>query len=233
MLRKRSNEHLTKKDIEHLSCVYYWNSNSFLATAFSNFPLPLKRHCVQVGAVAGLMALRASDNAIPAGMSRDEYANAVRYGGMYHDIGVYIVYNQRALYPTAGARFLREQIDEQAVSPKVRDIIVETVRCCCEQYDGLGYPYKLSGDDVPLHAGICSIANVVDTMMMTRRGTMANAEHAITEGNGQAFSPESTACFMTAYEDIAYAYKCWRKAPPFWKNGDIKPLFRRIEQTIG
>ena len=237
MFHKRRRRNLTKKDIEHLTCFCYWDSNDFLATVFSNFPLSLKRHCVQVGAAARLMALHAPAEAIPAGVTREEYANAVRYGSLYHDIGVYLVYNQRSFYPTAGARFLREQINMQEITPEVQSIILETVRYCCERYDGLGYPEKLMAKEIPLHAEICAIANAMDESMNVRRERHARAivesKKAIMRNREAAFSPLAIDCYIAAYGEIVYAYKCWQRTPPFWKNGDIKPLYRPIAQEIG
>jgi len=190
-----------------------------------------------VGAAARLMALHAPAEAIPAGVTREEYANAVRYGSLYHDIGVYLVYNQRSFYPTAGARFLREQINMQEITPEVQSIILETVRYCCERYDGLGYPEKLMAKEIPLHAEICAIANAMDESMNVRRERHARAivesKKAIMRNREAAFSPLAIDCYIAAYGEIVYAYKCWQRTPPFWKNGDIKPLYRPIAQEIG
>jgi len=229
--------YLTQKDIENLSCFFCLDSQGLLATVFSNFPLPLKRHCVQVGAAAGRMALHVPDSAIPNGMTREEYANAVRYGSLYHNIGAYLVYNQKVMYPTAGARFLKEQMSERKVNPAARKVILETVRNYGERYDGKGYPDKLSADNIPLHAQICAIANQADKTIPTRRGFLTNpiaeTKRIIIQSKGRAFSPVAVNCFMAAYGDIEHLYKCWRKTPPFWKNTDIKPLNLPITAVIG
>jgi len=234
---RRKKVYLARKDIENLSCFYYIDSNSLLATAFSNFPLPLKRHCVQVGTVAGLMAKYVPSSAIPENMTLDAYANAVRYGSLYHDMGAYLAFNQRKMYPSAGERFLRKEIDTRDVSPAALKIMLETVRYCGERYDGSGYPDKLAGEDIPLHAEICAIANTIDECMSVWRGMVvpaaAETKLNIVHGRGIDFSPEAVECFTAAYADINLMYKRWRKVPPFWKNSDIKPLDRSIEQVIG
>jgi len=234
---KRHKFHLSKKDIYTLACFFYNESGGLLSSAFLYLPLPLKRHCVQVGTVAGLMAMQAPDWAIPAGMTREEYANAVRYGSLYHDIGAYLVYNQRGMYPDTGVRFLREQFAETEISPAAQQIILETVQSYGERYDGQGYPKKLAGDNIPLHAGICAIADEIDCMIVGRHGffinAAADAKKYINENKGAAFSPEAAGCFMTAYADIAGLYHHWRKHPPFWGNDNIKPLDKPIDRPIG
>jgi len=234
-LLKRHKLRLSKKDIENLTWFTYNESTGFLASAFSQFPLSLKRHCVQVGATAGLMANYAPESALPKEMSRDEYANAVRYGSLYHDIGAYLVYNQHGLYPDTGVRILREQLDETSLNPTVRRVILETVQYYGEQYNGQGYPDRLTGDKIPLHAGICAIANEIDNIISARYGffihAVGDAKKYINENKGTAFSPEAAGCFMDAHTGIAQLYSHWRKNPPFWKNRDINPL--AVDKSIG
>lgn len=183
------------------------------------------------------MALHAPGSAIPEGMTCDEYANAVRYGCLYHDIGAYLVYNQRQLYPAAGERFLREELGEDILHPAARQVILEIVQFCGERYDGQGYPDHLTGDAIPLHAGICAIADKIDDMMFDRHGTFAavitRAERFVYENKGTTFSPDATGCFAASYTDISSLYRHWRKNPPFWNNRDIRPLREPIKQTIG
>jgi len=225
---------LSKQDIQHLTCFTYNESAGLLAVAFSNLPLPLKRHCVQVCVTAGQMAKHIPEDAIPGEMTRNEYINAVRYGCLYHDIGAYLVYNQHQLYPSAGERFLREQLNEEMSDHRARQVILETVQYYCERYDGGGYPDMLFGNDIPLHAGICAVANHIDTVVSGRYGMFRNplleVKKSINENSGLAFSPIVVKCFAEAYGDISSLYKYWRKTPPFWKNSDIKPLKAAVGQ---
>ena len=231
---------LTKRDIQNLSCFFYNESNGLLATAFFNLPLNLKRHSVQVGVTAGQMAMHAPGKAIPVGMSREEYANAVRYGCLYHDIGAFLVYNQRRLYPAAGERFLREQLGEDRVNGAARRVILELVQCCGERYDGRGYPDRLEGEEIPLHAGICAIADWLDATVTDHQGMfkdvadiISESKSIITGNKGTAFSGEAVECFTSASAEIMRLYKHWQKTPPFWNNSDIKPLDKPIEKSIG
>jgi len=233
---KRQTLRLSKQDIQNLSCFFYNESNGLLATVFYNFPLSLKRHCVQTAVMAAQMALHVPDSAVPAGMTHDEYENAVRYGSLYHDIGAYLVYNQRSLYPAAGERFLREQIAEDALNPAVRRVILQTVQFCGERYDGQGYPSKLAGAAIPLHAGICAIADQIDSILSDRKGLFAfhihEAKRIVGKKRDTAFSPDAADCFIAEYKNIVSLYKHWRKTPPFWDNRAVKPTDKSINRAI-
>jgi len=228
---------LSKEDIKKLSCFFYDESNGLLATAFFNLPLLLKRHCVQVGVTAGQMARYVPDSAIPEGMTRGEYANAVRYGCLYHDIGVYLVYNKRDMYPDAGERFLRGELDNSAISPAAKRMILEIVQYCGERYDGHGYPDQIAGDAIPMHAGICAIADKTDSIVSGRMGRLSTifeeVKTTIRENNGIMFHPGAVECFTRACGEIFDLYGHWRKRPPLWNNSDIKPMGKTIDQPIG
>lgn len=228
---------ITKKDIMNLSCFFCFDRNGLLATAFSHLPLFLKRHGIQVGATAALMAAYAPDNAILHGMDRKDYANAVRYGGFYHDIGAYLVYNQRNLYPGAGERLLREQVNEREITPEARQVLIETVHRCQEHYDGSGVPDHLTGTQIPLHAEICNIANHVDYIASKRpswfHDPLKEADRFVCENVDHIFSPEAVECFKSAKAEIFALYKKWYKSPPFWHSSDLRIFERPIGKEIG
>ena len=228
---------ITKKDIINLSCFFCFDLDGLLASAFSNLPLALKRHCIQVGTVTSMMVQYAPAGAVPAGLTRSEYANAVRYGGFYHDIGAYLVYNQRRLYPDAGERFLREQISERGLSTTARKVLLETVHHCGERHNGSGFPSRMAGEQIPLHAALCAIANEVDEIASQRpklfSDPLGDAKKFVAENAGTRFSPAAAECFMKAAPQISAMYKSWRKIPPLWNNRDLRPLSKPIEKVIG
>ena len=235
---KRHKFQLSKKDIDNLSCFLYNESNGLLATAFFNFPLSLKRHSVQVGIIAGRMALHAPKTAIPTGVTEEEYAHAVCYGCLYHDIGAYLVYNQHKLYPAAGERFLREQLSrDEAISEPVRKIILELVAHSGERHDGGGYPNGIEGDKIPLHAGICAVADEVDNKITHQWSSnitkaVESAKKYIHDNQGAAFSHEAVECFKKAYEEIHEFYHNWKDSPPFWNNEDVKPMSKPHDEQF-
>jgi response regulator RpfG family c-di-GMP phosphodiesterase len=226
---------LTRKEIGKISVCIIDGYESIPAATFSNFPLSLKRHSVQVGAVAGLMAKYVPEQAIPSGMGRDEYANAVRYSGIYHEIGLCLLPNHYTEYPEAGERLLREQVTEWG-HEAARNVLLESVRCSCERYNGSGYPDKLSGEQIPMHAQLVAIADEFDTIISHHHRPFSSipaAEKFVDKNTGNLFSPAAVKCFEAAKMEIYALYKRWRKAPPCWLNSDIVPFSLPIEKPIG
>ena len=111
-----------------MTFIYTDNGNSIIAHMFASFPLMLKQHGVKVGIIAGLMAECVPDEAIPVEMTREQYANAVRYGGFYHDIGAYTAHNDIERYPAMGHRIVVDEINQRIVPPSTRLIIRDMVR---------------------------------------------------------------------------------------------------------
>ncbi|GHS93778.1 response regulator [Synergistales bacterium] len=71
-----------------------------------------------------------------------------------------------------------------------------------ERYDGKGYPYGLSGEDIPLSARIMSVADVYDALMDNRvyRKGMSHDEafSIMAKGRGTQFDPRIIDAFETA-----------------------------------
>lgn len=231
MRQKRNSQHFyiseeAKMDMTLLFC----RGACILADVFASFPLRLKRHCIQTGAVAGLMAEHAPAGEIPEGLTREQYANAARYGGFYHDIGAYHAYNDYGRYPAAGYKLLSEQLSEQTVPAPMRRVILETVRDSQERYDG--------GGNIPLHAGICAIASRLDMYLtpvfrFRRLKTPEEGMASIRKDVCRVFTPEAMRCFEAAKDQIFALYRQWIAKPPCWHFGDVKPLQRNYSQAIG
>ncbi|GHS89662.1 two-component system response regulator [Synergistales bacterium] len=71
-----------------------------------------------------------------------------------------------------------------------------------ERYDGNGYPYGLSGDDIPLCARIMAVADVYDALVNSRiyRKSISHDEafSMIMDGRGTQFDPRIVDAFETA-----------------------------------
>ncbi|MBG7609870.1 MAG: HD domain-containing protein [Anaerolineae bacterium] len=76
-----------------------------------------------------------------------------------------------------------------------------------ERWDGSGYPHKLVGEDIPLGARICAIADVFDALTTRRiykaEITVIAARDLIAASSGVLFDPEIVKIFQAKYEDIA------------------------------
>ena len=75
------------------------------------------------------------------------------------------------------------------------------VRSHHEKWDGTGYPDRLAGYDIPLHARILCIADVFDALTTTRsyRPALSRAEalRIMTRDAGKHFDPELLEIFCT------------------------------------
>lgn len=82
-----------------------------------------------------------------------------------------------------------------------------------ERWDGSGYPFGLTGPQIPLSARIVALADVYDALTTRRRYKDAfsheRAEHLITEAGGRQFDPELVEAFLmvsTRFDEIAREY---------------------------
>ncbi len=74
------------------------------------------------------------------------------------------------------------------------EMAVEIARSHHEKWDGSGYPYNLSGKDIPLSARIVAIADVYDALRMKRsyKDGFSHEKSSIHNygGKGQHFDPD-------------------------------------------
>jgi HD-GYP domain-containing protein (c-di-GMP phosphodiesterase class II) len=77
-----------------------------------------------------------------------------------------------------------------------------TIRGHHERWDGRGYPDKLGGDDIPVHARLMSVGDSFDAMTSARpyRDAMALTEAArrLRADTGRQFAPEA----IEAYDAV-------------------------------
>jgi ribonuclease P protein subunit RPR2 len=136
----------------------------------------------------------------------------VGYGFFLHDIGKVGVPESVLCKPgpldEAEWGMMREhpEIGAQIVSP-IRFLAgaVDIVRTHHERWDGAGYPYGLSGEEIPLAARVFSIADSFDAMTSDRpyRAAMPieQALEQIREGAGSQFDPEVAKAFLELADD--------------------------------
>jgi len=227
---------IDSREQKEMAFIMYHDPNGILAAIFASMPLALKQHCIKVGAVSGIIAEQAPDSSVPKGMTQQDYANAVRYGGFYHDLGAYLAHNQWGDYPAKGKKILEKEISKDKVDPNIRRVILETVGFCGEQFDGNGYPHHLSGRQIPYHAGVCAIADTIDNIVNGRRrfleSTMAEIKHYIYTNTGVIYLPDAAAGFMNAEQRIRGMYRTWKNSPPMWQYNDLKPVSKPYGKTI-
>jgi putative two-component system response regulator len=73
-----------------------------------------------------------------------------------------------------------------------------------EKYDGTGYPYGISGEDIPLCARIMALADVYDALVSDRiyRKAMSHDEayDIILKGEGSHFDPKIVEVFRENHD---------------------------------
>lgn len=80
------------------------------------------------------------------------------------------------------------------------DAVLPAVICHHEQWDGKGYPHRLSGEDIPLNARILCIADCFDTLTACRSGQDAldlpDALNKLRANAGTQFDPDLVNLFV-------------------------------------
>ena len=83
-----------------------------------------------------------------------------------------------------------------------------------ERWDGTGYPHGLSGEDIPVLARVCAIADVFDALTSTRPykhpWTFEEAIDYLHEGAGSNFDPGAVAAFDRALPEILRIRELYR-----------------------
>lgn len=84
--------------------------------------------------------------------------------------------------------------------------VVEAVRHHHERWDGAGYPDRLSGTDIPLHARILAVADSFDAMTSHRPYRPARSAHEalgeVTLCTGTQFDPDVVAVFLERSDEV-------------------------------
>lgn len=144
-----------------------------------------------------------------------EVLEQVRLGGELHDIGKIgireMVLNKPGpltaeefehikLHTTLGERILQPFLSESRV-------VLEIVRSHHERLDGTGFPDRLRGDEIPLHARICVVVDAFDAMTTNRAyrasRTPAEAFEELRRCAGTHFDPQVVEAFLEAFPDPA------------------------------
>lgn len=85
--------------------------------------------------------------------------------------------------------------------------------CHHERWDGAGYPFGLSGEDIPLEARIVSVVDVYDALCSDRPYKQAmspdKASELIRAGAGTQFDPAVVEAFFQNQEEIIAIRERW------------------------
>ena len=108
-------------------------------------------------------------------------------------------YDEMKKHAEEGVRIVREILTDTD-DEDFRRIAENVAHYHHERVDGLGYPDKLKGDEIPLEARIMAIADVYDALVSKRvykeRYSFEEADRIIIDGMGTQFDP----CLRKHYE---------------------------------
>lgn len=131
-------------------------------------------------------------------------------GGVLHDVGKIAVndailskpgkltdeeYAKMKIHPERGARYLR---DIEFLKPLIPYCLYHH-----ERYDGKGYPFGLSGTDIPIEGRLIAVADTFDAMTSNRpyrKGLDPQiAIDELVKGRGTQFDPDCVDALVAAY----------------------------------
>jgi putative nucleotidyltransferase with HDIG domain len=136
-----------------------------------------------------------------------ERLDALRYAGLFHDIGKLavpdaILTKPSALNPAEFEAIKRHPADGAAIVGKLGRLraSVPLIRHHHERWDGRGYPDGLAGDAVPLEAYVVGLADAWDAMTIDLPYQLAlswdEAAEEVRRGRGSQFAPEVVDAFF-------------------------------------
>jgi putative nucleotidyltransferase with HDIG domain len=136
--------------------------------------------------------------------------DAVRFGGLFHDIGKIAVPDSVLTKPGAlddeeFAVVKRHPADGAEIVShfsRLREA-VPLIRHHHERWDGTGYPDRLAGEEIPLEACVVGLADAWDAMTTDRPYrdalTVEQAAGEVRAGRGTQFSPAVVDAFFAAF----------------------------------
>ncbi|MEW4451877.1 HD-GYP domain-containing protein [Bremerella sp. JC817] len=164
-----------------------------------------------------------------------ETLNLLYMAGLLHDVGKIGIddsvlrkpgrltdeeYEHIKLHPELGCNILSGLKELEDVLPVVLHHH--------EQWDGQGYPHRLSGESIPLLARITAVADAYDAMSSDRpyrKGMpIEKVNQIFLEGSGTQWDPDVVEAFFSAREDIELIMREERAGIGFDVNGWIKSL---------
>jgi putative nucleotidyltransferase with HDIG domain len=170
--------------------------------------------------VAGYAQILAQET----GMFSNEDLKSYYYACLLHDIGKIQIPDQILMKPTSLSKgeFDIIQTHPAVGAEAIKDVegltsYIDVIRSHHERWDGMGYPDKLHGAEIPILARITSIADAFDAMTSSRSYRAAMplevAYSRILEGKGSQFDPNFVEVFQSVFPKWEEFHKNqWDKA---------------------
>jgi putative nucleotidyltransferase with HDIG domain len=140
-----------------------------------------------------------------------ERLEVLRFAGLFHDIGKIGVPDAILMKPDRLTKLEFEIVkrhpeDGARIVGRLRrlEAAVPAILHHHERWDGNGYPYRLSGDGIPLEAAIVGLADAVDAMTTDRpysyARTLGEATEEVVRNRGTQFAPAVVDAFVALVE---------------------------------
>ena len=161
----------------------------------------------------------------------DEFCSCLITAAPMHDIGKIAVddailrkpgrftpeeYEIMKTHAREGARIL-SQIVENVDNEQFKKIAINMAHYHHERFDGLGYPEKRKGEEIPLEARIMAIADVYDALVSKRvykeEMSFEDAYKIMMDGSGTQFDSRLLTFFEKARPKIEAYYSSLRQTP--------------------
>ena len=185
----------------------------------NQFSISLRCHSHRVAVCSAIIAENANAFKnffdIPAGMSLPVVAHL---GGTCHDIGKLMLPALEARgdeymkHPAMGADLLKKHKGVLFSNKPFAHMVIDIVRYHHEKADGTGFPEGLRSGDIPLIAGICSVANKLDHHMYSRHKHSGDAAKILKILEAQVdkqFIECIWVCVERAWSRLAERYAVW------------------------
>lgn len=149
------------------------------------------------------------------------------HAGLFHDIGK-IAVDKKILYKESRLSANETQVIRQHVEIGAKlwlqaggyYRISEAILTHHENFDGSGYPFGLSGTEIPLWGRIIAVADALDAILSERpykHGTsLKRAVERIRQARGKQFDPKIVDALNTSYSQNGFA----SLYETLWKNGE-------------
>lgn len=174
----------------------------------------VRAHSIRVGKLTFLMA-NAPELMEEFGFSDENlYKKAITDGGRYHDLGKMMIsemlLNKESRltdtewqlikrHPLRTAELIEQYIDPKEYTEAYYNTVLLMGKYHHEKYDGTGYPYGLSGEDIPFLAQLTAVADATDALISRRSYKepirAETAAQIILADEGKKFSPRAIAQF--------------------------------------
>ncbi len=219
------NAHLQDKVAEQLEEI----SNAQISTIVAMAELAESRdnctgaHLSRIGAFSRALVERAIEKKMPEALEINNFPYNIFYASALHDIGKVAVpdailnkpakltqeeFEQIKAHCVLGANVLKKVI---AKHPGNEFVVIgeQIARYHHEKWNGTGYPYGISGVDIPFAARLVAVADVYDAMRAKRQYKPAlsheEAKAEIIKGNGTHFDPAIVELFLETEDQFKQA----------------------------